>query len=109
MSQPFVITLPADDERLRHEIEQELGPYAEVQTAPSSFGINETMLIIELIAAGTGTIASVTQIVQFLLDMRDRFRQQSQQSGIRVGRFDRSSVALEDADEALLRQLLADD
>jgi hypothetical protein len=106
MSEPLVITLPADDESLRHEIERHLAAYAEVQTAPSSFGWNETLLIVEVVAATTGTLASVTQIVQFLLDLRDRRKQQQQPSGISVGRFGQPGVALEEADEALLRRLL---
>ncbi len=106
MPSPLVITLPAGDDELRAEIEQHLAANAEVQTAPPQFGLPETVLIVELIAAATGTVASVTQIAQFLLDLRDRYKERGELSGVRVGKLDGQSVALEDADDALLRRLI---
>lgn len=106
MPTPLVLTLPAKADHLRQEIEQHMVPYAMVQTTPSSFDLAETVLIIELIAGVTSTVASVTQLVQFLLDLRDRSKQQGRSSGIRVGKLEGQSVPLEDADEALLRRLL---
>lgn len=107
MPMPLVITLPAAAEDLRVEVEQELAPYAELRPAPpESFDLNEVKLVIDVIAGATGILVNGAAIVTFLLLLKDRAEAAGQRSGIRVGREDALDVALENADEDLLRGML---
>lgn len=111
MPMPLIIMLPAADEDLQAEIEQELAAYAEVRPAPpESFDLNQIALVIEVIGGATGIAANAAAIVTFLLMLKDRAAEIGQRSGIRVGREDSPlDVALENADEELLRGMLGID
>lgn len=110
MPTPIVLTLSADDEDLRAEIEQELAPYAEVRPAPpETFDLDEIKLVVEVIAGATGILANGAAVATFLMLLRDRAEAEGKRSGIRVGRqdaMDDLDVALDNTDEGLLRGML---
>ena len=109
MPTPLVITLSARNDELRHEIEQQIAPYGEVHSAPPSFDLEQVKLIVEIISGATGVVANGAAIMTFLLMLKDRGKQQGQPTGVQVGQMGGRSVPLEDADDALLRNLLGID
>jgi len=109
MSHPFVIIIPAEDDQLRHEIEQTISRYAKVQSLPPTFDLDETILLIELAVGVTTITANIALITQFLLELRDRYKQQEKLSKVRVGKLAGVNVALDDTNAELLRRLLIEE
>jgi hypothetical protein len=107
MTTPLILTLPARDRALCEEIEQQLAPYADVQVQPpATFNLDEIKLVIDTVGGAVGIAANVASVLTFLLMLKDRTKQTGHVTGIRVGGPGERGVALEDADEALLRRLL---
>jgi len=100
MTEPLVVTIPADDQALREDIERQLAPYGDVVVQPpAAFDLGTIKLIVEVTAGGLA-------IIKTLLEIRALHRKSGKPSNIRVGGLGERGVALEDADEALLRRLL---
>ena len=88
MPTAFVLTLPADDEQLRDEIEQGLAPYAEIYEPPRSFDLdlNQVKLILEVVEHAVGIAGGVGGIFTFLWAAKDRAAKANRRTNIMVGR-----------------------
>jgi hypothetical protein len=106
MLNPIVLTLPANDEALRAEINEQLAPYAEVRETPPAFGLNEVKLIIEIINGSAGILASAASVGTFLLLLRDRYKKKDEPSRIQIARPGEPGVPLADADDATVRRII---
>jgi hypothetical protein len=106
MPQPFVITLPADDEALRDELIAALTSHAEVHEAPPSFGLNEVKLVIEIIGGSVGILANAAAIATFLLMLRDRRKKQSEEKPLQLAPLGEPAVPLESAADETVRQIV---
>lgn len=106
MPNPIVITLPANDEALRAEINEQLAPFAEVHETPPAFGLNEVKLVIEIINGSAGILASAASVGTFLLLLRDRYKKKDEASPIRIARPGEAGVPLADADDATVRRII---
>lgn len=106
MPNPIVLTLPADDERLRDEIIKHITPHAEVHEALPTLGLNEIKLVIEIIGGSVGIIANAAAITTFILMLKDRRKQNKEPSRIHIARMGEPGVPLESADEATVRRLI---
>ncbi len=109
MPNPIVLTLPANDEALRAEINEQLAPYAEVHETPPAFGLNEVKLVIEIINGSAGIIASAASVGTFLLLLRDRYKKKNEPSRIQIARPGEPGVPLADADDATVRRIIGVD
>jgi len=111
MSSTFVLTLPADDDQLRAEVERGLAPYAQVYEPPPSFDldVNQVKLVLEVVGQAVSVAGGVAGIFTFLWTAKDRAAKANRRTNITVGRIGEPPVALDDADETLLRRLLGVD
>ena len=107
MSTLIVISHPTRNENLLNEVEQQLAPHAQVEKQPPlSYDLEEVKLVVDVVAGSTTVLANAVAILTFLLMLKDRYKQNNQLSGIRIGKPAEQSVPLENADDGLLRQLL---
>jgi hypothetical protein len=108
MPPPIVLTLPANDTRLRAEVEQGLAPYARIYEPPPSFDIdlNQVKLVLEVVGQAVSVAGGVAGIFTFLWAAKDRAAKAHKRTNIKIGRIGEPPLALDDIDEALLRQLL---
>ena len=105
---PIVLTLPANDTRLRAEVEQGLAPYARIYEPPPSFDIdlNQVKLVLEVVGQAVSAAGGVAGIFTFLWAAKDRAAKAHKHTNIKIGRIGEPPLALDDIDEALLWQLL---
>ena len=106
MPNPILLTLPATDEALRAEINEQLAPYAEVHETPPALGLDEVKLVIEIISGSAGIIASAASVGTFLLLLRDRYKKKDEPSRIRIARPGEPGVPLATADDATVRRII---
>jgi hypothetical protein len=107
MPVPLILTLPFNNDALREEIEHQLAPYAEVQVQPpAAFDLETIKLVIEVVGGTVAMAANAAAVLTYLRSVQDQAKQKGQPSGIRVGHPGERGIPLEDADEALLRELL---
>lgn len=108
MPSPIILTLPADDARLRAEVEQGLAPYAQIYEPPLSFDIdvNQVKLVLDVVGQAVGLAGGVAGIFTFLWAAKDRAAKAHTRTNIKIGRMGEPPLALDDLDEALLRRLL---
>jgi hypothetical protein len=104
MATPLIIAIPPDQESLKQEIERTLEPHAHVmEQPPVVLSPDMVTLLVDFIS----TTADVATIVNALLELKKRFDATGQRSGMLLGNMvSPERVPLEEADEALLRQLL---
>lgn len=106
MPTPLIISLPAGDRALQQEVRAGLAPAADVRPAPGVLGLEEVKLVVETLNSGLGVAANIATIITFLLMLKEQRRQSGGRTGVTLKRPGGPLVALDDADEALLRELL---
>jgi hypothetical protein len=108
MPTPIVLTLPANDPRLRAEVEQGLAPYARIYEPPPVLGIDldQVKLVLDVVGQAVGVAGGVAGIFTFLWAAKDRAAKAHRRTNIKVARMGEPPLALDDMDEALLRRLL---
>jgi hypothetical protein len=108
MPTPIVLTLPANDPRLRAEVERGLAPYARIYEPPPSFDIdvNQVKLVLDVVGQAVGVAGGVAGIFTFLWAAKDRAAKAHKRTNIKVGRMGEPPLALDYVDETLLRRLL---
>ena len=111
MSTSFMISIPSDEPELRDEIEQALAAHARVNEVPKKFtDLNQIKLIVEIIAgvATTGGVAIATtiKVIEFLLMLKDRYKNSKKPSGIHIAVPGSDDVPLDAADAAILKRIL---
>jgi|GEM_PF-5062610 len=112
----LMITLPAD-EALAAQLEQRLARHAEVmRQPPETLSLEAIFLIVSIgasgagiMAAGAATVASVTEFIKNILEIRQLLIQQGRAAEVRIGPPTGPARSLADADEAFLKQLLGVD
>ena len=92
----------------RREVERGLAPYAQVYEPPPSFGVdmNQVKLVLEVVGQAVSVAGGVGGIFTFLWAAKDRAAKQNRRTNITIGRIGEPPLALDDADEDLLRRLL---
>ena len=102
MPTPLIITLPSTDPALRDDVEARLSEGGNVYPAPPTYnvGAEEIKLIVEIAVGGV-------TFIKTLLEIKKLYAEQSK--AIKIEKPGTGSVALSDADEALLRQLVMED
>jgi hypothetical protein len=103
MPTPIVLTLPADDTRLRAEVEHGLAPYAQIYETPSfDIDLNQVKLMLDVVGQAVGVAGGVAGIFIFLWAAKDRAARANKRTNIRIGRMGEPALALDEVDEALL-------
>ena len=105
MPQPLIITLPAEDNTLYDELEQELGRYGTVQETPPTYGVNEIKLILDIATDIASTVAGGASLATFFLLLKDRYKKTGQPSGVKIAKGAEPPIPLESMDEASLQRL----
>lgn len=100
MPTAFIITLPADADDLRDQIEERLGAQGNVYAAPPTYALDpEQIKLIVEIAVGGATL------VKTLLDLKQLYAAKGKRTNAEIEKPGKGSVALNEADEALLQNL----
>jgi hypothetical protein len=101
MPTSFIITLPADEDELREEIEERLGAEGDVYPAPPTYAVDsEQIKLIVEIAVGGATL------IKTLLEIKQMYAAKGKPTNAEIEKPEKGSVALDEADEALLKQVL---
>lgn len=101
MPTSFIITLPVDADELREEIEERLGAQGDVRPAPPTYAVDlEQIKLIVEIAAGSATF------IKSLLEIKQMFAAKGKPTNAKIEKPGKGSVALDEADEQLLQELL---
>ena len=106
MASALIITLPAGDRALQQQVRTGLSAAADVRSAPGVLGLEEVKLVVETLNSGLGVAANIATIVTFLLMLKEQRRQGGGRTGVSLKGPDGPPIALDDADEELLRKLL---
>ena len=103
MPTSFIITLPADADELRDEIEGRLGAQGNVYRAPSAYAVDpeQIKVIVEIAVGGAAFIKT-------LLEIKQLYAAQGQPTNAEIEKPGKGSVALDEADEQLLQDLLGE-
>ena len=105
MEKLIEITLPSTESELKKEIEVKLKEWAEVQQAPASYALAETVLIITLVAGSTTVLANSLQIVNSLLELKARRKNENKETPVKVGPVGGQGRPLDTLSEMELRQM----
>lgn len=98
------ITLPADADELRAAIEERLGAQGDVYPAPPTYAVDpEQIKLIVEIAVGGATL------IKTLLEIKQLYAAQGQPTNVAIEKPGKGSVALDEADEQLLQDLLGEE
>ena len=94
----FIVTLPADADDLRDEIEERLGAEGDVYPAPPTYGVDpEQIKLIVEIALGGATL------IKTLLEIKQMYAAQGKPTNSEIEKLDKGSVALDETDEQMLQ------
>jgi hypothetical protein len=108
MNPPIFIAIPAGNTVLIEDMQRELAPYARVSDA-SYRDLETVKLVLDIVGQAVGIAGGVAGILTYLQATRDRARAASSKTGVVLSRPGGPTVALDDADEALLKTLLGID
>jgi hypothetical protein len=103
-----MVTIPTTDPTLRSELEQGIEEYADVTQAKSYTDLETVKLVLEIVGEGAGIAANVAAVLLFLRTLNAERAAQGHEDQITVGPPDGPQVPIDQADDALLAQLLRD-
>lgn len=106
MPKQLIVTIPVGDKGLRREIEQGVEEYADVRQSPTYTDLETVKLVLEIVGQGVGIAGGVAGILAFLRSVRQEKAQAGTNVHITIEVPGSPPVLVEDADDALLTQLL---
>ena len=107
MTKQLIVTIPAGDPSLRHEIEQGVEEYADVRQSQNYADPETIKLALDIVAQGVGIAGGVAGILTFVRSLKQAKAQQGVTINILIEAPGGPALPVEQADAELLAQLLS--
>jgi hypothetical protein len=106
MPKQLIVTIPAGDKGLRREIEQGVEEYADVRQSPTYTDPETVKLVLDIVKTGIEIAGGVAGILTFLRSLQQKQSEAGTIVNLTIEVPGSPPVLVEDADDALLTQLL---
>jgi len=107
MPTQLIVTIPAGDPALRHEIEQGVEAYADVRQSQNYADPATIKLVLDIVAQGVSIAGGVAGILTFVRSLKQTKAQQGVTINILIEAPGAPALPVEQADAELLARLLS--